>query len=109
MKTNLITISTRMEKENIDYVDRIAKMFNLDRSTTIRMLFQKGIQEDKKEKAVDLYLKGKFSIETAARFCDLYIGEFLELLEDKGVELNMTLKNYEEGLKNLKKIWSKKR
>ena len=64
----------------------------------------KSKQEDKKEKAIDMYLKGKFSIETAARFCNLYIGEFLELLEDKGVELNVTLKNYEEGLKNLRKI-----
>src|SRR3989344_4849080 len=98
MKTNLVTMSTRMEKENINYVDKIAKMSNLDRSTAIRMIFQKGIQEDKKEKAVDLYLKGKFSIETAARFCNLYIGEFLELLKDKGVELNVTLEDYAEGL-----------
>lgn len=108
MKSKLITISTRMEQGNLDYIKKLTKMFNIDRSTAMRMLFQKGIQEDKKEKAIDMYLKGKFSIETASRFCDLHIGEFLELLKEKGVELNVTLEDYEEGLKNLKSIWTKK-
>jgi len=28
--------------------------------------------EDKKEKALELYIKGRFSIEQAARFADMY-------------------------------------
>ena len=108
MKSKLITISTRMEQENITYVDKIAKISNLDRSTAIRLLFQKGIEEDRKERAVDLYFKGKLSVESASRFCNLHIGEFLELLKEKGIELNVTSEDYEEGLKNLKKLWVKK-
>jgi len=107
MKNKLITICTRMEQESIDYVDKLSKMLNLDRSTAIRILFQKGMKEDKKEKAIDMYIKGKFSIETASKFCDLHIGEFLELLKEKGIELNITLEDYEEGLRNLKNIWKR--
>lgn len=105
MKSKLITISTRMDQENLDYVQKVSKMFDLDRSTAIRMLFKKGIQEDKKEKALNMYFEGKFSLETAARFCDLYMGEFLELLKTKGIELNLTLEDYKEGLSNIKKVW----
>gem|GEM_PF-4781116 len=56
-----------------------------------------------------MYKKGELSVEGAAKFADLYIGEFLEVLREKGIELNMALKEYEEGLKNLKKVWNEKK
>ena len=58
-----------------------------------------------KEGAIELYLKRELSIEGAAKFADIYIGEFLELLKSKGIELNLSLEYYKEGLKNLKSIW----
>lgn len=61
----------------------------------------------KKESAVELYGRGELSLEGAAKFADLYIGEFLELLREKGIELNVNVKDYEEGLRNLKKMWNK--
>ena len=79
-------------------------MYNLDKSTAFRDILQKGVQEDKKEKALELYIKGKFSIEQAARFADMYIGEFFELMRTKGIESNLTLEDFNESLKHAKRL-----
>ncbi|HLC72752.1 MAG TPA: UPF0175 family protein [Candidatus Nanoarchaeia archaeon] len=108
MKKNqemLVTVSTRMDKESLDYIKKISRKFQIDKSTALRKLLKKGVEEDKKESAIELYRKGELSLEGAVKFADLYIGEFLEVLREEGIELNLTMKDYESGLKNLKKIW----
>ncbi len=101
---NLVTISTRVDKGSLQYVEKLSKTFSVDKSTALRKLLQKGIEEDRKDGAVELYRKGELSFEGAAKFADLYVGAFLELLREKGVELNVTVEDYLEGLKNLKKV-----
>ena len=79
-------------------------MFNLDKSTAFRNILQKGIQEDKKERALELYIKGKFSIEQAAKFADVYIGDFFDLMREKGIESNLTLEDFNESIKHARKL-----
>lgn len=105
MKRTLITVSARMDEENLAYIEKLKKMFSIDRSTAIRNILEKGIKEDKEERALQLYINGKLSIEGAAKFANMYIGEFLNLMASRGINLNVTLENYREGLKNLKNIW----
>lgn len=102
--TKLISVTARLGSESVEYIKKISKMFNLDKSTAFRNVLQKGIQEDKKEKALDLYIKGKFSIERAARFSGLSIEEFFELMRSKGIESNLTLEDFEESLMHSKKL-----
>ena len=82
-----------MKKLNCWKCDR-----NMDRITDLK----KGIEEDKKEKALELYIKGGFSIEQAAKFAGMYIGEFFDLMRAKGIESNLTLEDFNESLKNIK-------
>lgn len=105
--TKLVSVTARLGLESIDYIKKISKMFNLDKSTAFRNILQKGIQEDKKEKALELYIKGKFSIEQAARFSDMYISEFFELMSLRGIESNLTLEDFNESIKNLKRLDSR--
>ena len=105
--TKLISVTTRLGSESLEYIKKISKMFNLDKSTAFRNILQKGIQEDKKEKALELYIKGKFSIEQAARFADMYIGDFYELMRQKGIESNLTLEDFNESIKHAKKLIDK--
>ena len=104
MKLDLI--SARIDKESLDYVDKITKQVHLDRSTIMRQLLRKGIEEDRKERAVDLYSKGKLSIEKASKFAGVYIGEFFDLLKKRGVNIKLTVEDYEKGLRNLKKVFN---
>src|SRR3989338_704649 len=102
--TKLVSVTTRLGSESLEYVKKISRMFNLDKSTAFRDILQKGIQEDKKEKALDLYIKGKFSLEQAARFADMYVGDFYDLMRQKGIESNLTLEDFNESLKYVKRL-----
>lgn len=102
--TKLVSVTARLGPETVEYIKKVSKMLDLDKSTAFRNILQKGIQEDKKEKALEFYIKGKFSLEQAAKFADMYIGEFFELMRTKGIESNLTLEDFNESLKNTKKL-----
>jgi len=102
--TKLLSVTARLGTESLDYIKKISKMFNLDKSTAFRNILQKGIQEDKKEKALELYIKGKFSIEQAAKFADMYIGEFYDLMRQKGIESNLTLEDFNDSMKHFRRF-----
>jgi len=102
--TKLISVTTRLGLESVEYIKNISKMFSLDKSTAFRDILRKGIKEDKKEKALEFYIKGKFSIEQAARFADMYIGEFFELMRQKGIESNLTIEDFNESIKHAKRL-----
>ena len=102
--TKLISVTTRLDLENLEYIKKISKIFNLDNSTAFREILKKGVQEDKKERALELYIKGKFSLEQAAKFADMYIGDFFELMRQKGIESNLTLEDFDESLNHAKKL-----
>jgi len=103
MKLDLI--STRIDKNSLVYVDKVTKQTHLDRSTIMRQLLKKGIEEDRKERAVDMYSKGKLSIGAASKFAGVYIGEFFDLLKERGINLKLTVEDYKKGLENLKKVF----
>lgn len=102
--TKLISVTARLGPDSLEYVKKISKMFNLDKSTAFRSILQKGIQEDKKEKALDFYIKGKFSLEQAAKFADMYIGDFFDLMRQKGIESNLNLEDFNESVKHAKRL-----
>lgn len=100
----LVSVTSRISSDIIEYVDKTSKMFDIDRSTAFRSLLKKGIQEDRKEKALDLYIKGKFSVEQASKFAGVYIEEFYELMKEKGVENNLTMDDFKDSLKHMKRL-----
>ena len=102
--TKLVSVTTRLGSESLEYIRKVSRMFNLDKSTAFRNILQRGVQEDKKEKALELYIKGKFSIEQAARFADMYIGDFYDLMRQKGIESNLTLEDFNESIKHAKRL-----
>src|SRR3989338_6479165 len=100
--TKLVSVTARLGTETEDYIKKVSKMFDLDKSTAFRDILLNVIQEVKKQKCLELYINGKFSIEQAAKFADMYIGEFFELMRTKGIERNLTLEDFDESLKNIK-------
>ncbi len=103
--TKLISVTARLGSDSLEYIKKLSKMFNLDKSTAFRDVLQKGVQEDKKERAIDLYIKGKFSLEQAAKFADMYIGDFFDLMRQKGIESNVTLEDFDESINHAKKLF----
>ena len=102
--TKLVSVTARLGSESLEYIKKVSNMFRLDKSTAFRNILQKGIQEDKKEKALELYIKGNFSIGQAAKFADMYIGDFYDLMRQKGIESNLTFEDFDESLKHAKRL-----
>lgn len=102
MNDKLISVTARLNKGSLQYLDRFTKWFKVDKSTAFRILLHKGIKEDRKEKALELYIKGKLSLEGAAKYAHMFIGDFLELMRNKGVESNINMEDFMESLKNVK-------
>jgi len=49
-------------------------------------------------------MKGKLSLEQAAKFADMFIGNFFELMRQKGIESNLTMEDFNESLKHAKRL-----
>jgi hypothetical protein len=102
MTERLKTVGVRLEVNMLNYVKEISKLLHLDKSSALRMLLREGITVDRKERALDLYTSGKLSLEGAAKFANLYIGDFLDLMQERGIESQVSLDMVKKGKENLK-------
>jgi len=71
-------------------IERVREEEKTDRSTTVKKLLEEGIRSWKVSNAVERYRRGEASIGRAAELADLTVWEFMEILEDRGVELSYT-------------------
>ncbi|MAG47295.1 hypothetical protein CL617_01700 [archaeon] len=94
--------ATRLDNETLSYINTVSDKNKIDKSESFRMLLRKGIEIDRKQRSIELYMEGKLSLEGASKFARLYIGEFLELMREKGVESNLTLNLVKKGMFNAK-------
>jgi len=72
------SLSIRTEKEIIEELDRLAKLQNLDRTSIVKKILKRGIEEEKLELAIALYLKGQ----TIGRSADISQCNFWDLLDE---------------------------
>jgi len=94
-------VGVRLEVDLLNYIETISRLLHLDKSATLRMLLKEGVAVDRKKRALELYTSGKLSLEGAANFADLYIGDFLDLMQERGIESQVTLDMVKKGQKNL--------
>ena len=88
------TVSIRLKK--VKELDYFGKLLKENRSKIIRDLLEEG----KKMKAMNLYKNKKISLGLAARFADLSLSDFLDLLEEHNVKLNLTLEDAKLAMKH---------
>ncbi len=87
-------ISVRIgELKEIDY---FGKLLHENRSEIVRDLLEEG----RKMKAINLYKKKKISLGLSAKLAGLGLSEFLDLLEEYNVKLNLTLEDTKITMKN---------
>ena len=91
-------ISVRLKK--LKEIDYFSKVLNENRSEVVREL----VEEGKKLKAIELYKQKKVSLGLASNLAGLTLSEFLDLLEEFNVKLNLTLDDAKEAMKNAEKL-----
>lgn len=91
-------ISVRLkELKELDY---FSKILNENRSEVVREL----VEEGKKLKAIELYKQKKISLGLASKLSGLALGEFLDLLEEYNVKLNLALEDAKEAMRNAEEL-----
>ena len=60
-----------------------------------------GIEEKLKEIALEKYQKGELSVGEAAKFARLAVREFLKLLKERKIPMNLSVDEVLNGVKNL--------
>ena len=91
-------ISVRLEK--LKELDYFSKVLNEKRSEVVREL----VEEGKKLKAIQLYKEKKISLGLASKLSGLILSEFLDLLEEYNIKLNLTLEDAKEAMRNAEEL-----
>ena len=76
--SNKITIKVRIDKQLLNELDEIAEEEKTDRASVIRRMLAEGIQRKKMKRAIELYKKGKVSLEKAAEIAGVSLWDMIE-------------------------------
>ena len=82
-------ISTRIEEDLYREIEFVSRVENIDRSSAIKKLLKEGLRKWKIDYALSLYTQGKVSLWRAAKIANLSLWEFIDVLRDKKIELNL--------------------
>jgi len=91
------TISVRVD--DVTGLDFFGKVLNENRSETLRTL----VNEGKKAKALELYKKRKISLGLGAKLAGVTLSEFIDLLKETNLILNIELDDVKAALENAEK------
>jgi predicted HTH domain antitoxin len=78
-------ISLRLDDKLTSRIEEISKLDLVDKAQIYRKAIEIGLKEISKELAIKLYYEEEISMSEGAKLCDMYIGEFMELLRDRGI------------------------
>ena len=76
------TISTRVPDDLEAELEEYLESERLDRSTAVRKLLSEGLDEWRRERALDRFADGEVSFAKAAELADLSVWEFARLVEE---------------------------
>ncbi|GAA0514294.1 Uncharacterised protein family (UPF0175) [Halorubrum aquaticum] len=76
------TISTRVPEDLESELEAYLESERLDRSTAVRKLLAEGLEDWRRERALDRFTAGEISLTRAADLADLSVWEFTHLVEE---------------------------
>jgi predicted HTH domain antitoxin len=87
-------LSDKMVKE----VEEFMSTHGIDRSTAIRKLLEKSLDQWKIERAVSKYMAGTISLMKASEIAGLSLWEFIDELQKRDITINISIDAIEESL-----------
>lgn len=91
-------VTARVPDDIYDEIEKIREEEQLDRSTTIKRLLERGIEDWQLETAVRQYQDGAISIGRAADLAGISIWRFLDELDERGIEANYSVADLEADI-----------
>ena len=79
------TISTRIDDEDAEKLEKIAKKENIDRSALVRKFILQKLKEYDIKQMTDLYQKGIVSLQEAASQANVSLYEIMEYVQKENI------------------------
>ena len=97
-----VTITTRVEDELAETIDRIAKSEQMDRSTVIRRFLNKSVKNWLIEKSLKEYEAGKITLWQAGKRSGLSLWEMVDEVKLRSIRVPYGIEDLREDLKGLR-------
>ncbi|WP_202318636.1 UPF0175 family protein [Archaeoglobus neptunius] len=96
-------ISVRPKPDLEKKIRKLMEFEKADKSSVVRRALERGVDEELKKIAVNLYSERKVSLAKAAEIAEISIRDMLELIRERGLSLNITIndlrRDFEEAMK----------
>jgi predicted HTH domain antitoxin len=83
-------VTARVPEDLFEAIEEHRTAEQLDRSTAVIQLLERGVEDWRVDTAVRRYRDGEVSLGKAAEIADVSLWEFFDILADRGVEMNYT-------------------
>ena len=94
-------MSIRMDRKNYAFLTALSAEEHSDLSKSVRELVTRG----RILLAVERYKNGAVSLGKAAEIAGMPTGQMMTVLEELGVQSNIDLDDYRQGLASLAELW----
>lgn len=91
----------RIDPRESGIIEKVAKEENVDKTSAIKILINRGWKEFRLEKAIEGYRNGKISIDKAARIAGLTVHEMMDETVAKGIRTEEGIEDLRKGVKLL--------
>ncbi len=104
----LTTVAARVPPELERVIAQVARIEGVDRSTALRKLVERGVQEWRRERALELLRKGEVSLWKASEIAGVSLWEMVDIVNEEGVEwVRYAPEDIEREFEDAKKILKK--
>jgi len=91
-------VTARVPDDLYEEIERVQDVEKTDMSTTVKRLLQEGVENWKISNAVERYRRGDVSMGRGAEIAGVPVWEFMEILEERGVEVGYTEEDLEDDV-----------
>jgi len=97
-------VAARIPKDDARDIELFAREESVDKSSFVKRLLRKSLEEYKVERALKLYKEGAISLGKAAELAGKNIWTMLDIMKKHHVELNYTIEDLEEDIQTIHKL-----
>lgn len=95
------TISVRVGKDEINEISWLSREQKRKKSEVLREVIEKGLSQKRLEIAIEKYKNNEATTAKAAKIAGIPLSRFLDVLFERRIELNYTIEDFREDLKEM--------
>ncbi|HIH96975.1 MAG TPA: hypothetical protein HA348_05820 [Thermoplasmata archaeon] len=99
-----MNVTVSIDEDIRKTLDILSKEYHVDIPTLLRDLILRGLELEKRERVIKLYVDRRISLQKAAELLEISIWEILELLKRENLHIDYGFEELEEDLEPLIKV-----